>query len=82
MGGIICAIPHLAIMADDTIPTNPSKLADFDARLRQCCAQSEIVQGLVEAGHGDDVCNILKKPHFEAGDRQALCTMLDSLYDD
>lgn len=82
MGGLVCAIPHLAIMSNEVVPTDPASFPAYDAKLRKCFAQTDIVAGLVEKGHGDDACAILKKGHFTHTDRVTLTDMLDSLYDD
>ncbi len=82
MGGAACAIPHFAIMANESIPTNPSKLPEFDKKLRACFTQPDIVAGIVEAGKADAACAILKNPHWSLVDRTALKDMLDALYDE
>jgi hypothetical protein len=81
MGGAACAIPHLAIMANETIPTNPAKLPAFDAKLRECFTQTDIVHGIEDAGKTDAACLILQKTTWSAADRSALVDMLDALYD-
>lgn len=80
MGGAACAIPHFAIMANESIPTNPSKWPEFDKKLRDCFTQPDIVQGIVEAGSADACCDLLKKSSWTLTDRTALKDMLDALY--
>jgi hypothetical protein len=82
VSGVACAIPHLAIMGGKNIPTTASELPAFDKLLRECCAQTDIVHGLVESGVGDAVCAILRQPHFTSINRSDLYRYLDALYDD
>ena len=80
MGGLVCGVPHLAIMGANVIPTDHKELPAFDAKLRACCAQSDINMGLVEAELTDAACAILGKATWTAEDRTNLKAMLDSLY--
>lgn len=82
MGGLVCAVPHFAILPGEGIPSKPSEIVEFDQRLRACFAQPQIVQGVVDAGHGDAACAILRKATWTMVDRTTLYDMLDSLYDD
>ena len=80
MGGASCGIPHLAIMAANTLPANPAEQLEFDANLRACCKQTDIIKGLVDAELTDKVCAILAKPTWTDDDRRKLKAHLDSLY--
>lgn len=89
MGGIVCQIPANAILAGATPPVQPANVADqvyvsqsagFDARLRQCFAQTDIAHGIEDMNLGPKACAILAKEMWSAEDREALWAMLQSLW--
>lgn len=81
MGGYACQIPHLAILRFDGIPTDQTQLPVFDEQLRKCFAQSNIVDGIVNAQTAQAVCNILKYQSWTSAQRSALYGYLEDLYE-
>lgn len=81
MGGLSCAVPHLAIIRPDGLPTDPAHLPTFDAQLLECFKQTDIIKGIVDSGQADKACAILgRPPPLSDADRRALYAMIESLY--
>lgn len=89
MGGLSCAVPSNAIMAGATLPYQPPNAADqtyisaciaFDEKLRRVYAQSDVVQGIVDADLAITVCPILAKQTWAPEDRETLWNSLKSLW--
>lgn len=80
MGGIVCAIPHKAILRFDEVPSDRRKITQFDAQLRRCFEQPQIVEGIDAAGHGYKACELLELRGWDDKHRNALLQMLKGLY--
>jgi len=86
MGGAACAIPHLAIMRPfvagnkSVVPTDPTLLPEFDAKIVKCCAHTEINRAFEDDEKVDAVCAIMGKPNWSPHDRQTINDMLNALY--
>lgn len=81
MGGIVCAIPRNAILRYEEVPTSYFGKVQFDSQMRACYAQSDIAQGVAEAGLGHAACDILAKEDWTQKDRQRLLDILEGLYE-
>lgn len=81
MGGLACWIPKLAILRYDAVPAKRSELKAFDTQMRQCCAQTDIVKGILDAGKAELACEILGKESWSPDDRAQLFEIIQDLYE-
>lgn len=89
MGGLSCAVPHNAIMAGAILPVQPTNASDpqyvsacnaFDEKMRKVYAQSDVVQGIVDADLAPQACALLAKSWWSTQDRATLWRYLLTLW--
>lgn len=83
MGGVACALPRHALLLFDEVPTKKSDLKQFDEQIRQCYANTLIVQGVIEDfgdAIGVEAYKILALDSWTTADRERLLEILEGLY--
>jgi len=81
MGGAPCIIIIHALVRYQTIPTDPTDLAEFDAQMRDCLSRDTIAQAVVNDNTSatvTEVWDILEKAEFTAADRITLWNVLSA----
>lgn len=81
MGGLVCAIPHRAILRFERVPSAPVQAKRFDEQMRELYANPVIATAVAtETQRGEEACAVLRKSQFTHDDRQVLLAIIDSLY--
>jgi len=83
MGGILCWVRRSAILQFEKVPTNPARLPEFDAQLRQLIAWPGVTESLKDDKPGSmpQLCSVLAKSHWTDADRDWLLDLVESLYE-
>jgi hypothetical protein len=82
MGGLVCHAVRVSVLQFPSVPTDPSRILDFDRQMRQLYANPIIADslGVDAADKLPQAIAILSKPTWTVGDRTTLYDIVESLY--
>lgn len=83
MGGILCWVRRSAILQFEKVPSNPVRLPEFDAQMRQLLAAPGVTESLLsdKSGSMQQLCTVLAKSAWTDADRDWLLDLVESLYE-
>lgn len=80
MGGSHCEIPWKAAVRSTDVPTRKGDQHELEAQLRQAFQSTDVIKGVVERGHDEEVCLILSKEDLTPQDLSRLLAIGKSLW--